>query len=108
MSSHLIGELSVSTHEYEKCVGRNLRYGSSAVIWSRMLDTTCSITAPPTAPSGLSTDTLSRNASDATTSSCRHTYITMTPRRSTDGPEPNDPPIGERAGCHPKNTPPTR
>src|SRR4051794_15677708 len=31
----------------------------------------------------------------------------MTISRSLDGPEPNEPPIGERAGCQPKKTPPT-
>ena len=38
----------------------------SAVIWSRIWDRIDSSTAPPTAPSGASVDTLSRNASAAT------------------------------------------
>src|SRR5262249_42269409 len=62
------GVESSPNHARLKCVGSRLRRPPRAVIWSRMLDRMNSSTAPPTAPSGASVQTDSRNASPATTS----------------------------------------
>src|SRR5690606_40508626 len=53
-----------SIHANEKCVGRKSRRSPSAVIWSRICDRIDTSTAPPTAPSGASVETLSTIARD--------------------------------------------
>ena len=66
-----------------------------------MFDRICSSTAPPTAPSGASVSTDSRNASDATTSSDTQRYATISSNRSTPVPAGISPPIGADSGAQP-------
>ena len=59
-------------------------------------------TAPPTAPSGESVDTDSRNASPATNSSVMRMYARAMPSRTSAVPGGRSTRLpGNRSGCHP-------